>query len=363
MCMFEQLLKEYEDKLREEDKKNENKRIKTAQYDFYLPKIRDYFIPFIRDFIEKNNVSYMGDEERFFNERFSRDEIILATVFYVENCPQKRKTSDNKKRSISTILDFLNSFNNFFDLVLSVRFRMRHLYYLKPFQDKLIGEIRDKLHEKGIMIVDVTSYPAIQQKEVDFIISFFKNKKKITEAQRQVWILFQMSLLYGISMGTLGDIMVEDIDLERRKLRILNKDRTTNIFLEMPYEMYVLVKKHIDENGLEKGQRFFYTKRKSEKPVQSSIYSYVMKVIVDEYKKKICDDEVVLRRFTQYGMVRYAIIQMLNANVNIAHIVDLTGVDVEFVMNCRDEDMYESKNLSDYLNIKLRMIKTFTAFN
>lgn len=30
MCMFEQLLKEYEDKLREEDKKNENKRIKTA---------------------------------------------------------------------------------------------------------------------------------------------------------------------------------------------------------------------------------------------------------------------------------------------------------------------------------------------
>ena len=143
MCMFEQLLKEYEDKLREEDKKNENKRIKTAQYDFYLPKIRDYFIPFIRDFIQKNNVSYMGDEERFFNERFSRDEIILATVFYVENCPQKRKTSDNKKRSISTILDFLNSFNNFFDLVLSVRFRMRHLYYLKPFQDKLIGEIRE----------------------------------------------------------------------------------------------------------------------------------------------------------------------------------------------------------------------------
>ena len=44
MCMFEQLLKEYEDKLREEDKKNENKRIKTAQYDFYLPKIRDFFI-------------------------------------------------------------------------------------------------------------------------------------------------------------------------------------------------------------------------------------------------------------------------------------------------------------------------------
>lgn len=32
-------------------------------------------IPFIRDFIQKNNVSYMGDEERFFNERFSRDEI------------------------------------------------------------------------------------------------------------------------------------------------------------------------------------------------------------------------------------------------------------------------------------------------
>lgn len=62
----------------------------------------------------------------------------------------------------------------------------------------------------------------------------------------------------------------------------------------MPYGMYVLVKKHIDENGVEKGQRFFYTQRKSEKPVQSSIYSYVMKVIVDEYKKKISDDEVVL---------------------------------------------------------------------
>lgn len=45
MYMFEQLLKEYEDKLREEDKKNENKRIKTAQYDFYMPKMRDYFIP------------------------------------------------------------------------------------------------------------------------------------------------------------------------------------------------------------------------------------------------------------------------------------------------------------------------------
>lgn len=363
MCILEQLLEDYENKLREEDKKNENKRIKTAQYDFYLPKIRDYFIPFIRNFIEKNNVSYIGDEETFFNERFSRDEIILATVYYVENCPQKRKTSDSQKRSITTILDFLNSFNNFFELILSVRFRMRHLYYLKPFQDKLIGEIRDKLHEKGITIVDVTSYPAIQQREVDFIIDFFENKKKLTEIQRQVWILFQMSLLYGVSMGTLGDIMVEDIDLERRIFRILSKDRTTSIFLEMPYEMYLLVNGHIKENDLQKGQRLFYTKGKKEAPVQSSLYSYIMNVIVDEYKEKVCDDETVLRRFTQYGMVRYAIIQMLNANVNIAHIVDLTGVDVEFVMNCREEDMYESKNLSDYLNIKLRTIKIFSAFN
>ena len=154
----------------------------------------------------------------------------MATVYYVENCPRKRKTSDSQKRSITTILDFLNSFNNFFELILSVNFRMRHLYYLKPFQDKLIGEIRDKLHEKGITIVDVTSYPAIQQREVDFITDFFENKMKLTEIQRQVWILFQMSLLYGISMGTLGNIMVEDIDLERRTLRILSKDRTTSIF-------------------------------------------------------------------------------------------------------------------------------------
>lgn len=263
MCsILEQLLEDYENKLREEDKKNENKRIKTAQYDFYFPKIRDYFIPYIQNFIEKNDVSYIGDEERFFNERFSRDEIILATVFYVENCPQKRKASDTQKRSITTILDFLNSFNNFFELILSVRFRMRHLYYLKPFQDKLIGEIRDKLHDKGIKIVDVTRYPAMQQREVDFIIDFFQNRKKLTEIQRQVWILFQMSLLYGISMGTLGDIMVEDVDLERRTLRILNKDRITNIFLEMPYEMYTAVYKHIKENNLQKGQRLFYTKGK-----------------------------------------------------------------------------------------------------
>jgi hypothetical protein len=118
----------------------------------------------------------------------------------------------------------------------------------------------------------------------------------------------------------------------------------------------------IKSNDLQKGQRLFFTNGNKETPIKSSVYTYTMGKIVSEYRK-VCDNEDILRRFTQYGMVKYAIIQMLNANINIAHIVDLTGTDVELVMNCREDDMYVSKKLSDYLNIKIRTIKTFSVFN
>lgn len=43
----------------------------------------------------------MGDEEIFFNERFSRDEIILATVFYVENCHKKERLAITRKEEVN----------------------------------------------------------------------------------------------------------------------------------------------------------------------------------------------------------------------------------------------------------------------
>lgn len=45
------------------------------------------------------------------------------------------------------------------------------------------------------------------------------------------------------------------------------------------------------------------------------------------------------------------------------YISDITGCNVEIILSCMDENIYESKNLSEYINIKQRNINTFYDFN
>lgn len=83
MDKLQELLDEFEEKIKKEDLKNVDKDDPNGQYNFCIPKIKNYFIPFIRENLQE--INYIGREEQFFQSVFNREYLIEATIFLCRN--------------------------------------------------------------------------------------------------------------------------------------------------------------------------------------------------------------------------------------------------------------------------------------
>lgn len=358
------LIQEFEIRLKEKDKVNKQKKEKNSLRNAYLPRIRDYFIPFIREDFISYQSDYIGREKIYFESIFNRESIIKATIYYVLNSMTKGIEHGVKKKKISSISDFLSSFNSFFELVLNDRYHM-NMSSCMPFQEKLANEIKERLVQMGYDLQETKNNPAIRKIEYDFILDYFQNiVNKISDKQLQVFIIFQLSLLYGLSNKTIVDIKVNDIDLERRTLKIVSKNKLEHIILELPYKIFCEIRNHIENNRLVKEELLFYKESKDEKNViDSSFYTDIIDNIQSEFSLKFGCENLESDRFTQYGMVKYAIGNMLDENINVKAIEQVTGRDIKFIMSCTPDSKSTTIEFNNYVNAKLRNTSTYKDCN
>lgn len=358
MDKLQELLDEFDERIRKEDLKNVDKDDPNGQYNFYIPKIKNYFIPFIEESLKE--INYIGREEQFFQGVFNREYLIEATIYYVETAKTRGASDDNKTKRCNSINDFLIAFERFYELVLKNKYRMMSVHTYLPATDELVADIRMRLEKKGYVLLESEEFPAIHKEEYDFIRNYFENINSLSDKQLQSYIIVQLTFLYGLSFSTIRNIYTRDVDLEKRTLKVLSKDKKDFIILELPYSIFINLNQHIVQNALYEDELIFFTneKRKIRKPIASSFLKDVLTRIKSLYNKQYNCNEFVLKRFTHLGMIKYAISNMLKANLDFATIENLTNRDIKFILGCRPYKNSSEKQ-SNYINTKIRATNTF----
>lgn len=357
---LQHIFNEFERKIREEDKLNPDKDDPNGKYSFYIPKIRDYLMIYLNEQIVSRN--YAERERLYFEKVFNREYLIEATMYYVENCKTRGVTDNINEKRFSSISDFLIAYNHFYDIVLKLQYTMPVLL-----TEELSAEIRVHLENKGYVILESEQFPAIQQKEYEYICNFYNNQASLHGKQLQVWIILQISFLYGLSFSTIRNLQMNNIDLDTRTLKILNKTKDENILLDLPYLLFKNIELHIKSNSLENNDLLFFTRNTKndtqQKPISSTFLSESFKAIKEQYFSQQTHDEFVANRFTHYGVIKYAIANMLEFNMNISSIVNLTGRDTKFILSCKPQNALSSKQQSNYINCIMRSINTYKDYN
>lgn len=355
------LFDEFERKIKEEDKINPDKDDPNGKYSFYIPKIRDYLMVYLDNQIVTTN--YADRVRLYFQNVFNREHLIEAAMFYVENCKTRGVSENDKEKRASSISDFLIAYNHLCDIVLKLEYTMPLLL-----TEDLSAEIRTRLENKGYIILEAEQFPAIHQGEYEFICNFFHAQFPLHGKQLQVWIILQLSFLYGLSFSTIRNLRTNNIDLVTRTIKILNKSKDETITLELPYTIFKNVETHIKSNELRDNELLFFTRvskgaGEQATPIPSTFLSETFKTIKEQYSAKQKHDEYVANRFTHYGAIKYAIANMLELNMNISSIVSLTGRDTKFILSCKPQKTLSGKTQSNYLNCIIRSSSTFSDFN
>lgn len=353
------LFEKFESKIKEEDKMNPDKDDPNGKYNFYIPKIRDYLMVYLDN--QLVTTTYNDRVRLYFQNVFNREHLIEATMFYVENCKTRGISENDKEKRASSISDFLIAYNHLCDTVLKLEYTMPLLL-----TDDLSAEIRVRLEDKGYIILEAEPFPAIQQEEYTFICNFFNSQYPLQGKQLQVWIILQLSFMYGLSFSTIRNLKVNNIDLDTRTIKVLNKSRDETITLDLPYDIFKNIKLHIMNHDLQNDKLLFFTRTNKEgqgTPIPSTFLSESFNTLKEQYSLQQEHDEYVANRFTHYGAVKYAIANMLECNMNIASIVSLTGRATKFILTCKPQKTLSSKSQSNYLNCILRFIDTYKDFN
>lgn len=232
--------------------------------------------------------------------------------------------------------------------------------------DDLLVDVKARLERKGYVLLESEEHPAIQQAEYDFILKYYNSLQPLQDRQLQVLIILQLTFLYGLSLSTIKNLCLRDINMETRTIEILSKSKAEKIVLELPYSIYKNIELHIKNSGIHDDDLLFFTLNtsgKQNKPISSSFILNDLKTIRDQYILDQKHDEYIADRFTHYGAIKYAIANMLECGMNISSIINLTGRDIRFILSCKPQNALNSKQHSNYINCKLRLTRVFSEFN
>ncbi|GAA4653976.1 hypothetical protein GCM10023142_11140 [Anaerocolumna aminovalerica] len=336
---------------------SEKKNTKDGLKGTYLYKIRDYFINYISDVISSEG--YNDRVKLFFETVFNRNHIIGSAVYYVEKNKPKGANELSKERKASSVDEYFIALNRFHELVLVKEYHNPTIFKLLSYSDELKAEVIEKVEADGFELLEKESYPAIQKNEYEYILNFMENKSRISDLDRKVIILFKLLLLYGITVRKVSKIKVNHIDLKKRTLKIECKrhDYLQNVYLELPYGLYIDIEEYIKIKGLDAEDYLFDIEENESLP--SSVFSFLLYKIKKAYSMEVNNNSLILKRFTAYGMAKYAISNMLDASINIPVIEMLTDRTVDFILSCRPEKIKNSADYNHYINYKMRSTSTY----
>lgn len=324
-----------------------SKKLTQEERNQYIPKLRDYLVPYI---IENKNVNFNIDD--IFKDEFTRSDIINATIYYV--------TKNENVESLSSIDDYLVSINRLFDELLFNKYPNPNLMKYKPFTS-LSSQVQEDLINKGIKLKERETNPAINSEQYKFILKYLKEYKVSKLKSYQVSIIIKLFLLYGFSHNKVANIKIEDYCFEKKTLRVDYKIvMTRSIYIELPYTLSKEIDKYLElrkqDNNLD-SNLLFVTENNNKIP--NGFINSILNSIKKAYSE-INEDIFDRNQFTPTGLQKYAIIQMIKNRMNQSVIMDFTGQQKDIYNDCQNEvNRIEDLDRNRYINHIVRGISTY----
>ena len=314
------------------------KSLGTHKYNQYIPKLRDYFLPFI---LEKK--SSIEDINRLFSNEFTLSDISDATVYYIQN--------NENVESSAAIKDYLITLNQFFIEIIYKKYHNPSLAMQRSFTN-LEDEVNRKLQKLNINLRDPEPFPAITKDDYNLLLPFLEDYGDKTLAKVEVKCILKIFLLYGFSMDKLAEIHKDDFNVKANTLKV-NIDNSC-VHLELPHSLannikeYLSLRSHIDSNLL-----FINTKGKKITP---SFTSGFYEALLNEYSEL----KATPNRFTNTGVGKYGIINMILKGMNTSIISEFTGQKSDILDDCqRTVNAIQQLKRNRYINHMIRGIETY----
>lgn len=327
-------------------------RLTSPNYNQYVPKLRDYFVPYILE-NNKNNL----DLSEIFSKAFNRECIIKGTVYYI----QKNENVSSK----SAIDDFLIALNQLFELVIFEKYPNEAVEKLSPFV-ALADEVESSLKAMGVALKEREAYPAIDQSQFQFIINKVEALCISNYKAMSIRIVVKLLLLYGLNVDRISSMKVDAYDAVMRILKIKYKDITERVIqLELPFslvrDLEIYTKLRDDQNF--EGLDLLFLKGTG-KPVKHDLAHEFLNEVKTAYEVEMGKKIEGKNPFTLTGLQKYAIINMLIEGMNQSVIIALTGLKEHVINDCqREVDKISGLNRNRYVNYKIRGTKTFEVMS
>jgi integrase len=325
--------------------------LSSHEYNQYIPKLRDYFIDYLLE--NKPNVSNV---EYLFKYEFTRNDIIKSTGYYVIENPNVK--------SKSAIDDFLISLNRFFDSHINEKYPNQNLIALRPFNN-LSSDIETYLLEKGIKLEERTSFPPIDENQYLFILNYIKAETKKSPKNEEVSIILKLLLLYGFSFDKIISLEREDYCFDTRTLEVKYMENPKRCLkLELPDALNKDISSYVNSRDKKtcKSRNLFVT-REGNKITQSFPADFLNKVRKEYYLENNLENNLK-NPFTNTGLAKYAVINMILNGVNQSVIYDLTGFKEDMYKDCQNKvNELKRLNRDRYINHMIRGISTYDEIN
>lgn len=320
----------------------------SHEFNQYVPKLRDYFIPYIVE-----NKKHCSDIKTLFSAEITKNDIISSTIYYIQK-------NENVK-SKSSIDDFLIALNQLFEEILFEKYPNATLERYKPFTS-IASEVESNLIKLGVTLKDREVFPAIKEEHFKHVLNKLENMKENNFKAMSCKVIFKLLLLYGLSFERIIEMKIEDFDIEKRLIIIpYNDGIDRHIALEISYKLYNDFLVYIDLRGKTEFKDskllFINTKGKNIKHDWLSWYLDKFKGDFESITKTKIEGK---NPFTPTGFLKYAIINMILEGMNQSIIMTLTGAKEDIFSDCQEEvDRQKNLNRNRYINHKIRGISSF----
>ncbi len=335
----------------------------SATQNHYIPKIRDYFIPYIN---ENYDISSEKKLKKVLRIDVNTEDLIESAVRYLN------KETVN---SITEIDSYIGAFNGFFKFLYNNGWENTNIVRMKMEDEtvELAGIIRKAYEAEDKILREKMQHPVIEKRQARFLINYcdkiYKDyipKRNVNDMRisdflgLQKSIIISLLLLYGIRPKKLFDIRTNMFDVEYGTLKVIGKDKV--YVIELPQgladKMRLLISEQEkwwkrDRQVKRNKERLLFVNAKGNKEKET----FITDILV--FAQEQCLEKYsISTNMTPTGLIKYAICNMIKEDMNKDIIEDFTGYsDVIYdacVATIKKTRTYES----DYLNEKFKRINT-----
>lgn len=312
----------------------------------YISILRDYFIPYIIENYQCNNLKSL------FCDEITKNGIIQSAIYFV-------KHNENIKYK-ARLSFFLNALSTLFTKIIFEEYPNPNIRKIHPFTN-LMDEICNSLSCDGIELYDSEQYPCITDEQFQYIIQYLKRKSNQSLKSMQEHIIIKLYLLYGISPDKIANLPLDSYSSEKNTLQVPCSNRKSIVInLELPYELSIEINKFIAKRK-DISSTFLFTTLTG-KQINYSYLNNFFDNLKNDFNNSHPEELNISRKnpFTPTGLQKYAIVKMIESGMNQSIIMDFTD-QKEYIFNDCQNIVDEKKGLNRnrYINHMIRGIDTY----